>query len=75
MNGPTRSEIAENWTGPDYQDETELIECDRCGEEFDVETMKSHEDGNLYCESCNYATRQDLDDAYADECQHAENDR
>lgn len=72
MNGPSLSEIAEHATSDAFP---ELIECDRCGRGFEVETMSNHEDGNLYCESCNYATEQDKADGYADECQHAENDR
>lgn len=66
MNGPTRSEIAENWTGPDYQDETDWTKCDKCDEEFDRETLHNHEDGNLYCDECNYMTEQDRIDGDAD---------
>ena len=47
--------------------EPEFCECDACGEKFDREDMHRHEDGNLYCETCNYATKQDIIDGYADD--------
>lgn len=65
---PSQSEIAENWTGPDCQDETDWTKCDRCDEEFDIEDMHHHEDGNIYCTECNYPTKQDLIDGEADRC-------
>ena len=69
-NGPTRSEIAENWTGPDYQDETDWTECDKCQEEFDPDDLIQHEDGNTYCHECCYLTKQDRIDGEADDARH-----
>ena len=65
MNGPSRSEIAENWTGPDYQDEG-TKKCDRCEEMFDGDDITRHEDGNDYCPDCNYETEEDRRDGEAD---------
>ncbi len=66
MRSPSRSEIAENWTGPDYQDETDWTKCDKCDEEFDREDMFLHEDGNTYCADCVYLTPEDYRDGEAD---------
>ena len=65
MNGPSASEIAENWTGPDYEDE-DLAYCDRCSQECVREEMHQHSDGNLYCDNCDYETEEDRMWAEAD---------
>ena len=65
-NGPSRAEIEENWTGPDYQDETDWTKCDKCDEEFDPDDLIQHEDGNTYCHECCYLTKEDRLDAFCD---------
>ena len=39
--------------------EGDTVVCDRCGDLFEFEDMNSHEDGNLYCDDCNYATEEE----------------
>ena len=39
--------------------EGDTVVCDGCGDLFEFEDMTRHEDGNLYCLSCNYATKED----------------
>ena len=73
MNGPTRSEIAEHATSDAYPEprEGDRCVCDGCGDFFEFEDMTRHEDGNFYCEGCNYETAEDRADARADEMYHS----
>ena len=45
--------------------------CDGCVKSFDTGDMYRHEDGNLYCEGCNYVTDEDRADARADDMYHS----
>jgi len=65
--------------GPDYLpgrkwaddgDDTETEKCDGCECDFDPEDLTLHEDGNRYCEGCNYTTKQDDIDAEGDRLYH-----
>jgi len=55
--------------------EENLSICDRCGDSFDEDDMYLHVDGSLYCEDCNYATKQDRLDGYAESCREEMEDR
>jgi hypothetical protein len=46
--------------------EDDLTSCECCGDLFEPDELYSHEDGNLYCHDCNYATEQDRLDGEAD---------
>ena len=70
MNGPTRSEIAEHATSDAYS-ELETEKCDGCECEFDPDDLTRHEDGNRYCEGCNYETEEDRADGRADDLYHS----
>ena len=39
--------------------EGDTVVCDGCGDLFEFEDLTHHDDGNLYCLSCNYATVED----------------
>ena len=48
----------------DYDPEEGL--CDSCSEPFPVDDLRNHDDGNRYCPSCNYMTKEDHLDALVD---------
>jgi len=48
----------------DYDPEEGL--CDSCAESFPVDDLRNHDDGNRYCPSCNYMTKEDHLDAFCD---------
>mgnify|MGYP000258740934 CR=1 FL=1 len=73
MNGPSASEIAENWTGPDYVEEKET--CEGCEEQFWKEDISNHADGNRYCYNCYYETKEDRLDEQADRASAEEQNR
>lgn len=52
-------------------EDVELVTCDGCGEETPSDDLRLHEDGNWYCEECDYLTEQDRLDAAADDLFHS----
>ena len=48
--------------------------CDGCADPYPVEDLYRHEDGNLYCDHCNYETAEDRADARADDMFHSMRD-
>jgi len=55
----------------DVDDCGDYSTCDGCSESFPVEDLYQHEDGNFYCEACNYETEQDRADGRADDLYHS----
>jgi len=55
---------------PQLEDDWSI--CDGCNEEFPLDELYNHADGNRYCIECNYQTEEDRLDGYADDCMHAE---
>jgi len=39
--------------------EGDTVLCAKCGDSFEFEDLNQHDDGNLYCECCNYATEEE----------------
>jgi len=56
MNGPSRSEIAENWTGPDYQTSWTCMTCETENPDYNSATRRTcrdcGEEEPYECEKC-----------------------
>jgi hypothetical protein len=56
---------------PEDHNEGDWSTCDGCNEQFPLEELYNHEDGNQYCSECNYETEEDRANARADDLYHS----
>ena len=59
------------YISPETPQDWDYSVCDGCEGKFEEGTLHRHEDGNTYCDECNYETAEDRADARADDLYHS----